>query len=183
MLTAPKIQLPDDYKDDPGLTAFSDQINKAFQHQTDLNNALVTEAYQSRDTISNLSGSYSQTTQAGMWQQFTAAHPEAADESVIAQMTDQMKLLNPDVPLDKQWELALSMSGNAKKPTAGPPGESVEDKVQRGRAARATGAASGRTGRRTTGRVETPETVTAGMTFEDTYRIESKNGMLPSQKT
>jgi hypothetical protein len=177
-LTAPQVELPEEYKDDPGMSVFSKQVNDALKQQTDLNNALVGEIYNQRDTISNLSGSYTQTTQQQMWQQFTTIHPEAADESVIAEMTEQMKLLNPGMPAQQQWEVALKMTGRSKPE---PKGEDIEQKTRRGRAVRAASAASGRSGRRTTGQVETPESVTAGMSFEDVYRRESKNGTLPSQ--
>lgn len=181
-LKAPVIDLPDEYKDDPGLTKVFGGVNQALADQTRLNNALVQKVYQLTHQLKNVAGSGSEMARNMAWAQFISLHPEANDERVHAALSEQLRYVNPNLPEYQQWELALRFSGvKPVTPSGKDQVDDLEDRIRRGRAVRAASAVSTRNVGRRVARTGTPDSELRGKTFEDVWRYEKKNGALPSQ--
>jgi hypothetical protein len=184
-IQAPNLPLPDEYKDDPGLQAYNQMVERTLGGYADYINANLNETVALKEQVKQLAANQTTNTLQQQWNNFVSQHPEInpeTDKAAYDALSAQMGHVNPQDPPETQWSTAMKLAGlgGKKRPD---PDTATADAIERGRRARATTAASSRNGKRTTGRTETPEAAVAGGSFEDTWRIENKNGLLPSQRS
>ena len=181
-ITAPEFQVPEDYKDDPAYNALVGQFNEYATENSKFVNALVGQAWKQQQAHEQLSTGHQGMAVNDAWSQFTQKHNDI-DETVHAAMTEAMGYIDKTLPVEQQWDASYRFATAGRSEKKPSENKKQADDIARGRRIRATQAASGSGGRRTSGRSAAVETEAGSSDdFLGTYRAERDAGLLPSQK-